>query len=68
MDSDDEEDFEMSDVPDEADDLRPDMTADEEMARRLQERNVFRRSSRSRERASAYGADDRDVGRRASWV
>ena len=37
LDSDDEEDFEMSDVPDESSIPRPDMTADEEMARRLQE-------------------------------
>jgi UBX domain-containing protein 7 len=37
VDSDDEEDFEMSDVPDVAGDLIPDTNADEEMARKLQE-------------------------------
>jgi hypothetical protein len=37
VDSDDDDDFEMSDVPDEVGALRPDLTADEEMARRLQE-------------------------------
>src|ERR1700712_540000 len=37
VDSDDDDDFEMSDAPDGGGALRPDLDADEEMARRLQE-------------------------------